>query len=68
MPTPSLGLHIFLAINRFLTIDNLFKYIFLYIYAPPPRGLSTLAGEFTAATSIMQSSPNELNTPVSDKV
>ena len=27
MPTPSLGLHVFLATNKFLTIDNLFKHL-----------------------------------------
>ena len=32
MPTPSLGLHVFLAINKFLTIDNLFIYIYIYMY------------------------------------
>ena len=32
-----------------------------------PRGLSTLAKEFTAATRIMQSSSNELSTQVSGK-
>ena len=37
------------------------------IYAPP-RGLSTLVKEFTAATRIMQSSSNELSTLVSGKV
>ncbi len=33
----------------------------------PPRSLSTLAKEFTAATRIMQSSSNELSTLVSGK-
>ena len=34
---------------------------------PKPRWLSNLAKEFTAATRIMQSSSNELSTPVSGK-
>ena len=37
------------------------------IYATP-GGLRTLVKEFTAATRIMQSSSNELNTLVSGKV
>ena len=32
MPTGSLNLYVFLAINKFLTINNLFKYIYIHIY------------------------------------
>ena len=31
MPIHSIGLHVFLAINKFLTIDHLFKYIYICI-------------------------------------
>ena len=44
------------------------EFIFSFSQNHPPRGLSTLAREFTAATRIMQSSLNELNTQVSGKV
>ena len=47
-----------LQLNRLSVDDN--------IYAPP-RGLRTLAKEFTAATRIMQSSLNDLSTLVSGK-
>ena len=32
MVTDSLNLYVFSAINKFLTINNLFKYIYIYIY------------------------------------
>ena len=32
MSTNSLNHYVFLAINKFLTINNLFKYIYIYIY------------------------------------
>ena len=31
MPTPSIGVHVFLAINKFLNIDNLFTYIYMCV-------------------------------------
>ena len=41
--------------------DNIYIYIYIHIYI---YRLSTLAKEFTAATGIMQSSSNELNSLV----
>ena len=41
--------------------------LWMTIYTLPPRGLSTLVKEFTAATRMMQSSSNELSTLVSGK-
>ena len=32
MPTVSLNFYVFLTIDKFLTINNLFKYIYIYIY------------------------------------
>ena len=49
-------------------MKKIFDIQFFKIIYAPPWGLSTLAKEFTAAARIMQSSSNELNTPVSDKV
>ena len=37
MLTPSIGLHVFLAINKFLNIDHLFKYIYIYVYIERDR-------------------------------
>ena len=38
------------------------------IYTLSPRGLSTVGKELKAATRVMQSSSNELSSPVSDSV
>ena len=38
------------------------------IYSHHPRGLSTLVKGLTAATYIMESSSNELGTPVGDSI
>ena len=40
--------------------------LWMTIYALPSWALSTLSNELTAATSVMQSLPNELSTPVSN--
>ena len=32
MPTPSLGLYVFFAINKLLIIDYIYIYIYIYIY------------------------------------
>ena len=43
-----------------------FLKICLSNYTLPPAGLSTFPKELTVATRVMQSSSNELSTPVSD--
>ena len=53
--------------TRFLPSLFIYNLYTIEIYAPP-WGLSTLAKEFSAAARKMQSSSNELNTLVSDRV
>ena len=60
---PSFFLSIFHLSNYFLPI----RLEYLHKHAPP-RGLSTLVKELSAATRIMQSSSKELSTLVADRV
>ena len=65
MPTPYLGLYVFLAINIYIYI-YVYIYIYIYIYTFLYWGLSYLVKELTAATHVKQSFSNELRTLVFD--
>ena len=49
--------------------EYIYIYIYIYIYVhAPPWGLSSLAKELLAATSLMQTSSKELSTLVADRI